>query len=117
MIIEYIPTFYYFSHYVDWKQEYKILDFGSNCGNLLKSSRGKINPKQYTGIDVDADSITEGKRLFPTANWVYYNRQNPAYNPDGENILPTLNEKYDLIISYSVFSHTSVEDMIETVEY
>jgi cyclopropane fatty-acyl-phospholipid synthase-like methyltransferase len=117
VLIEYIPTFNFFSKFTEFKPNANILDFGSNCGNLLKSSSDKIKPENYTGIDVDKDAILEGQRLFPTARWVWYNRRNPAYNPTGVNVLPELDNKYDLIISYSVFSHTTFEDMIETLDY
>lgn len=116
MLIEYIPTFNYFSKFVDWKPNYDILDFGSNCGNLLKSG-SIINPYRYTGIDVDKDAIEEGKRLFPEAQWISYDRFNPCYNSTGVDVLPTLENNFDLIISYSVFSHMDFEDCEQTVEY
>lgn len=117
MLIEYLPTFNYFNHFVQWNPNNKILDFGSNCGNLLKSNPGILKESNYTGIDVDEGSILEGRRLFPNATWVSYNRHNPAYNPTGDNTLPTLEDTYDLIVSYSVFSHTTFEDMVELLDY
>jgi SAM-dependent methyltransferase len=117
MLIEYLPTFDYFNHFVTWNPNDKILDFGSNCGNLLKSNPGIIKENNYTGIDIDHGSILTGQELFPSAKWVSYNRRNPAYNFNGENILPPLDDTYDLIVSYSVFSHTTFEDMIELLDY
>lgn len=117
MLQEYIPTFYYFNHFVSWDRNYKILDFGSNSGNLLKSNPGIIKHTNYTGLDVDHDAILEGQLLFPKATWYSYNRYNPVYNFTGDNSLPILKDTYNLILSYSVFSHTSIEDMLELVEY
>lgn len=117
MFQEYIPTFYYFDHFVNWNKDFKILDFGSNSGNLLRSNPGIIDHNRYTGIDIDHEAIIEGQQMFPNANWCSYNRHNPVYNFSGDNSLPDLKDNYDLILSYSVFSHTSLEDMLELVDY
>ena len=116
MLIEYIPTTEYFSNFLEWNTDQTILDFGSNYGNLLKSNK-IINPKQYTGIDVDKQAIKVGKIIHPNANWMWYNRFNPAYNHTGNNELPSFNKTYDIIISYSVFSHTTADDMIEMIDH
>jgi 2-polyprenyl-3-methyl-5-hydroxy-6-metoxy-1,4-benzoquinol methylase len=116
MLIEFIPTFKYFSQFTDWNPNYEILDFGSNCGNLLKSGP-LLDQSKYTGIDVDAHSIEEGKKLFPYANWISYNRFNPAYNSNGTDVLPSLENEFNLIVSYSVFTHMDFEDCEKTVEY
>jgi SAM-dependent methyltransferase len=115
MIIEYIPSYNYFSRFVNFAPTQTVLDFGSNCGNLLKSSR--IDPGQYTGIDVDAEAIDEGKKLFPDATWLWYNRYNPVYNPYGTQEYPSLGTEYDLVVSYSVFSHIEVNDMLDLLEF
>jgi len=86
-------------------QNKKILDFGGSFGNLIASSNGKIHENNYTCIDVDKEAIREGKKNFPSAQWIYYNAYNPVYNPNGIDILPKL-EFYDIIFSYSVFTHT-----------
>lgn len=116
-IIEYIPTYKYFSVYHDWCCDHQLLDFGSNCGNLIKSSQGKIPQKNYTAIDVDAEAIQAGREQFPLASWHCYNRHNPAYNPSYVNELPGLQGPFDVIFSYSVFSHTSWPDTSEMVDY
>lgn len=116
MNIEYIPTFNYFSNFVhDWDKD--ILDFGCNNGNLIKSSKGRINPQQYTGIDVDAEALAVGEDRFPNANWIHYNRYNPVYNPRGLDVLPEFSKRFDIVISYSVFTHMTIEDTISTVEF
>lgn len=116
-IIEYIPTYNYFSAFHRWQQSDQLLDFGSNCGNLIKSSQGSISQENYTGIDVDAEAIEAGRVQFPRANWHRYNRHNPAYNPSYSNELPTLQGSFDVVFSYSVFSHTSWPDTSEMVDY
>ena len=116
MLIEYIPTSEYFSNFINWNKEQAVLDFGSNCGNLLRSNK-IIKPEQYTGIDVDKQAIDVGKILNPNATWMWYNRFNPAYNHTGTNMLPTFDKKFDIIASYSVFSHTTADDMLDIIEH
>jgi len=115
MIIEYIPTFKYFSSFVKILPSQNILDFGSNCGNFLKS--GTVNPKQYTGVDIDAEAIDEGKKLYPDANWIWYNRYNPVYNAAGDQSYPALHTTFDLVVSYSVFSHIAADDAIDLLGF
>lgn len=114
MLIEYIPTFNYFSAFVTPTSTSKVLDFGSNCGNYLKSSPISLD---YTGIDVDQGAIEEGQRLYSDSTWIWYNRYNPAYNSTGERVLPTIDKTFDLIISYSVFTHMTIEDSEELLDY
>ena len=114
--MQYLSTSDYFSNYLEWNTEQTILDFGSNCGNLLLSNK-IINDNQYTGIDVYKKAIDIGGRLRPNANWIWYNRFNPVYNPTGDKVLPKIDKKFDMIISYSVFTHTTADDMVEMIEH
>ena len=112
----YYPIFHYFKGLGINFTDKKILDFGSNRGNLLKSSEGKIQEKNYTGIDVDLTAIELGRSEFPTAQWIHYNRHNPVYNKFGDtSLLPPIVESYDLIIANSVFTHTTLEELIMLV--
>lgn len=115
MIIEYIPTFKYFSSFTEILPNQTILDFGSNSGNFLKS--GTVNPKQYTGVDVDAEAIVAGAEGFPEASWIWYNRQNPVYNIAGDKSYPTLTQSFDLVVSYSVFSHIGADDALDLLDF
>jgi len=115
MLIEYIPTYKYFSHFTNFNSEQSVLDFGSNCGNLLKS--GNINPRQYTGVDVDIEAINEGINVFPEATWVWYNRQNPVYNATGDKSYPVITQMFDLVVSYSVFSHIEANDALDLLTF
>jgi len=117
MLIESFPSFHFFKKYVKCNLDTKILDFGSNWGNYINSNPGVFDNKNYTGIDIDQVAIDEGKRLFPEATWVWYNRYNAVYNPTGEKILPNLDQKFDLVVSYSVFTHMPLEDMLEILDY
>lgn len=114
MLIEYIPTYKYFSNFTKFTDQ-TILDFGSNCGNLLKS--GNITQEKYTGVDVDAEAIAEGMKLFPNANWIWYNRYNPVYNIHGDTSYPELTQQFDLVVSYSVFSHIAIDDAADLLGF
>ena len=116
MLMNSIPTSDYFSNFLEWNTEQTILDFGSNWGNLLRSNK-IINPNQYTGIDVYKKAIDLGRMVHPKANWIWYNRFNPVYNPTGDKALPNFDSKFDMIISFSVFSHTTADDMVEIIEH
>ena len=40
------------------------------------------------------------------------------YNPNGQkDLFPTVNKKYDVIYSYSVFSHTSYKELLDFIQY
>jgi len=101
--------------FVDWANA-KILDWGGNIGNLLRASEGSINPSNYTCLDVGLDSIEEGRREFPDATWIHWNRWNTCYNPAGEKNLPYPSlEKYDVVFSQSVYTHMSFEEFVEAL--
>lgn len=118
MKIEYFKdTFTYFSTMKSSLRNGTILDYGCNYGSFLESSNKKFKNENYTGIDVDIDALKVGKKLFPGAKFIHYDGFNPMYNPDGKSDKPILNKKYDNIISYSVLTHTTEEDMIESLKW
>ena len=96
-------------------QDKKILDFGGSWGNLIRSSNGNIKEENYTCLDVDQTALTEGSVVFPNANWLHYNRKNVTYNPNGNDNTKVCDalgdQKFDLIFSYSVFTHMPYEDL------
>ena len=109
-----------------------ILDFWGNFGtldhgfgNILEykddirwTGHLMIDPKDYTCIDVDKNAMDRGREKYPDAEWIYYNRYNPMYNPNGQkNLLPKVNKKYDLIYSYGVFAHTTYEELLEFIDF
>ena len=96
-------------------QNLSILDWGGSKGNLIRSSNGKILPTNYTSVDVDLEAITLGKKDYPEADWIYLDLYSPMYNPAGNEDIQ-LPKKYDIIFSFSIFSHTSFEYFIETID-
>lgn len=101
---------------LNWKT-IEILDFGGNRGNLLISSQREIIEKKYTCIDVDKEALSQGIKDFPNANWIHSNKYNPAYNPTGDKSSKELKlSTYDLIVSYSVFTHIKESEMVSTID-
>lgn len=115
---EYGDRFSYFNRCLDfpnWK-DISVLDFGGNCGNLLRDPLSQIPQANYTCLDVSLDALNLGRNDFPQARWHHYNRWNSRFNPDGLKDLkiPDLGE-FELIIACSVFTHTTESEMKETV--
>ena len=97
-------------------QDAKVLDFGGNRGITLTA--GLIRESNYWCIDVSLDAINLGRRDYPKAHWIFYNRYNFYFNPTGIAGLPIplQGRSFDFILAYSVFTHTSKAEMIELVE-
>ena len=95
----------------------RILDFGGNRGNLLRDPNANIDQDKYWCIDVSRDAILNGKECFPKAHWIFYDRHNFQFNPEVISALriPNTGEKFDVILAYSVFTHTSKAEMIDMV--
>lgn len=98
----------------DWNGKL-VLDFGGNKGNLLLDPSCTIQPRDYYCVDVVADAIEEGRRTFPAAHFAHYDRYNRSFNPEGVVDLPVpdLGARFDFILAYSVFTHTTLEEMTE----
>lgn len=98
----------------DWNGKL-VLDFGGNKGNLLLDPSCTIQPRDYYCVDVVADAIEEGRRTFPGAHFAHYDRYNRSFNPEGVVDLPVpdLGARFDFILAYSVFTHTTLEEMTE----
>jgi SAM-dependent methyltransferase len=98
----------------DWAKA-RVLDFGGNKGASLSS--GRIKESNYWCLDVSRDAIEYGKREHPQAHWIFYDRYNFHFNPLGVPGLPIPmhGERFDYILAYSVFTHTSRAEMIELV--
>jgi 2-polyprenyl-3-methyl-5-hydroxy-6-metoxy-1,4-benzoquinol methylase len=114
-----LGQFAYFDHQLggpDWSG-LQVLDFGGTDGNLLWNPDCAIGQEHYTCLDVVCDAIEEGRRTFPRAHWVHYDRYNCSFNPDGVPRLPVpdLRTRFDVILAYSVFTHTTREEMHELV--
>jgi 2-polyprenyl-3-methyl-5-hydroxy-6-metoxy-1,4-benzoquinol methylase len=100
----------------DWSNK-SVLDFGGNRGGILHDPDCKIQPRNYYCIDVIRDAIEEGRQSFPEAHWFHYDRYNCSFNPDGIADLPVpdCGREFDVILAYSVFTHTAREEMHELV--
>jgi SAM-dependent methyltransferase len=112
---DYKETFEYFRRLKPNIMQGSVLDYGSNYGTFLHSSRGQFPEENYTGIDVDIEALDKGLNRFPKAKFIWYNGYNPVYNPDGNVESIDFEQQYDTIISYSVFTHTSQEDMCNKI--
>ena len=100
----------------DWTGK-TVLDFGGNQGNLLVDSNSRIRPQDYYCVDVIKEAIDEGRRQFPEAHWVHYDRYNCSFNPEGtvDIPIPELEVAFDFIVAYSVFTHIAREEMHDLV--
>lgn len=94
-----------------------VLDFGGNIGNILHHPNSTIDHHKYWCIDVSRDAIEAGNKAAPEAHFVFYNRYNFEYNPNGIRglAIPDTSTTFDFILALSVFTHTSKTEMIEIV--
>ena len=101
----------------DWRGK-TVLDFGGNAGHLLRDTGCRIEHANYYCIDVIAEALEEGRKRFPAANWIHYNRYNCSFNPGGIHDLPIpdLGVEFDFILAYSVFTHTTRDEMKDLVD-
>lgn len=102
--------------YPDWDDQ-AVLDFGGNIGNLLRGAHGAIRPENYYCVDVLKEAVAEGRDNFPQAHWIHFNRYNCSFNPEGVEDLPIpdLATEFGKILAYSVFNHTTREEMNDSV--
>jgi SAM-dependent methyltransferase len=100
----------------DWSRK-NVLDFGGNVGNLLRDPNSTIDETRYWCVDVSREAINVGRSSFPRAHWCFYNRYCFFFNPTGvpHLRLPLLEERFDYIVAYSVFTNCSRADMIDLV--
>ena len=96
---------------IDWKNA-SILDYGCNQGNYINSASQFINSEKYLGVDIIQKSIDLAKEKHPGYKFVHYNKWHQIFNPTGNKnikISSKINEKFDVIICYSVFTHSTIE--------
>jgi SAM-dependent methyltransferase len=103
--------------YPDWGSK-TVLDFGGNQGNLLMDRNCTIRDARYYCLDVLKEALEEGRKTHPEAHWVHYDRYNRSFNPGGAKDLaiPDMGVEFDIIVAFSVFTHTTREEMHSLVK-
>jgi SAM-dependent methyltransferase len=114
-----VSQFAYFDQVLDhpvWSK-HKILDFGGNVGGLLAGAGNNIVHTDYWCIDLNRAAVEEGRRRYPQAHFVHYDRYSSQFNPGGVRHLPIPNcgLKFDIILAFSVFTHAHQIEMNELV--
>jgi SAM-dependent methyltransferase len=101
----------------DWKGR-KILDFGGNVGGFLVSAGDRVDQDDYWCLDLNQGVVDQGSQNFPQAHFCHYNRYSSQYNPNGVRHLPVpdLGVQFDIILAFSVFTHTHEKDMLDLVK-
>lgn len=120
MKIEYTKdTYNYFSTLNPEVSSGKILDYGSNWGTFLSGTDDLKIQENYVGVDVDQSALAEGRKNFPLAKFIDSNYYNCMYNSDGDRTRPNTEQygPYDTVISYSVLTHTTIDDFWSTTDW
>ncbi len=100
----------------DWKGKH-VLDFGGNNGNILRDPNSTIQLDHYWCLDVVPEAVELGRRTYPEAHWLHYDRYCFFFNPHGTPRLriPPLEQEFDYILAYSVFTNTPRSEMFDLV--
>jgi SAM-dependent methyltransferase len=101
----------------DWIGK-KILDFGGNVGGFLMGAPSRIKQEDYWCIDLHNPALERGRKALPRAHFIFYNRYHNLYNPAGivDLPVPDVGQMFDFILAFSVFTHTSVQEMREILD-
>lgn len=114
-----LTQFSYFDQLLEcpiWKGR-KVLDFGGNIGTFLVGAGNHVDHDDYWCIDLNPVVVEQGRRTYPRAHFVHYNRYSSQYNPNGVRHLPIpdCGVKFDIILAFSVFTHIDRSEMLELV--
>ena len=115
-----LTQFPYFDEVLErpvWKGR-KILDFGGNIGTFLESAGDNVDHEDYWCIDINRAVVEQGRRLYPRAHFLHFDRYSPQYNPHGvrHQPIPNCGVKFDFVLAFSVFTHVDQTEMVELVE-
>ncbi len=98
-----------------------VLDLGCGVGRLPIGLLKQVSPvKAYWGVDVNENAIRWCQRRVTARDerfqFLHLNIQNERYNPEGrvgpaDLELPFERATFDVIYSYSVFSHLKTDDI------
>lgn len=104
----------YFTPYVgSWSQK-KVLDWGCNHGNFLEFDDAPIN---YTGCDINSTLVQKNAKKWPQHTWLSYQHFNRQYSPSFVEEGPwPLTEQYDVILAFSVYTHTDQHELLEAIQ-
>ena len=102
----------------------RILDFGCGCGRLYFGLELRDEPILYVGVDILAKQIDWAMSNISAANSrIRFHHQdilNERYNPTGKKEIgewmEVLDDCYDIIYAYSVFSHLDIRDAQAVLE-
>lgn len=99
-----------------WKGR-KVLDFGGNVGTFLLGAGNRVDHDDYWCIDLNRDVVEQGRRAYPRAHFVHYDRYSSQYNPQGVRHLPIpdCGLKFAFILAFSVFTHIDRREMLGLV--
>ena len=112
MYIEY-PVRDYFEEYTDDLTGLRVLDYGCNHANFL---RYEPFAGEYTGLDIIPSIIEQNKRKYPQHKWLLLDKFNYQYRNEAvKEYWPDL-EQYDVVLAYSVFTHTSFQEFKATIK-
>ena len=95
----------------------KMLDYGCNVGHLLRTSENKINPKNYTGLDVQKHTLDIASTEFPESKFILSNSYHPAFNKSGIDKFPHILEKFDIIFCIGVFTHCDMHYIKQHIDF
>ncbi len=100
-----------------WKG-HKILDFGGSRGGFLVGAGNRVNHQDYWCVDIVQAALDEGRRQFPRAHFLHYDRYNSEFNPSGVRYqpVPDCGVRFDFILAFSVFTHIHQKEIRELVE-
>lgn len=119
--MKYKDRFKLLKEFVDFSpgNDLQVLDFGGRTGDLLLASNGLIREENYTNIEIIKEYCGQGRRKFPKAGWVFYNKFNQTYNQEGQTRepFPKIERKIDIICAFNVFQYFSLNELIETLKY
>jgi SAM-dependent methyltransferase len=103
----------YFDKITDTRKK-SVLDFGCNHANFLLNNN---SPCKYTGLDINKDIVAQNKELFPRRKWIHYPHYNWQYNCKFlQSSKWPLKHSYDIIVAFSVFTHTDFSEFKTTFE-
>lgn len=89
-------------------RELNILDFGCGWGRISRVFLTATSAVNITGVDVRLDALELGRKLTPKIRFELINPR--------PTIVSYADDRFDLIVAYSVFSHLSEDVALSWIE-